>query len=48
MKKIALTLTVLTVILAGCANPGVVKMSPDTYMISRTDKGGILDRKSVV
>lgn len=41
MKKIALTLTVLTVILAGCANPGVVKMSPDTYMISRTDKGGI-------
>lgn len=28
-------------LVAGCANPGVVKISPDTYMLSRTDKGGI-------
>lgn len=27
--------------MAACANPGVVKLSPDTYMLSRTDKGGI-------
>lgn len=28
-------------LIAGCANPGIVQMSPDTYMLSRTDKGGI-------
>ncbi len=27
--------------LAGCANPGIVKLSPDTYMLSRVDHGGI-------
>jgi hypothetical protein len=40
MKKTAVV-SVAIALLAGCANPGVVKMSPDTYMISRTDKGGI-------
>ena len=31
----------MVVLVAGCANPGVVKISPDTYILSRTDKGGI-------
>lgn len=31
----------LACLLAGCANPGIVQMSPDTYYLSRTDKGGI-------
>ena len=28
-------------LIAGCANPGVVKLSPDTYMISKEDHAGI-------
>lgn len=27
--------------LAGCANPGIVKISPDTYMLAREAHGGI-------
>ena len=27
--------------LVGCANPGIVKLSPGTYMLSRVDQGGI-------
>lgn len=27
--------------LGGCANPGIVKLSPDTYMLARTDRAGI-------
>jgi hypothetical protein len=26
--------------LAGCANPGIVEISPDTYMLSRADHAG--------
>jgi len=48
MKKTVAMLAVLTATLAGCANPGVVKMSPDTYMISRTDKGGIFGNASAM
>ena len=32
---------VLCLLLTGCANPGIVKLSPDTYMLSRVDHGGI-------
>jgi hypothetical protein len=41
MKMSCIYLASLAVI-AGCAaNPGVTKLSPDTYLISRIDKGGI-------
>lgn len=32
---------VLLAALSGCANPGIVQISPDTYMLSRDDHGGI-------
>ena len=36
------SLTLLTLLLSGCvSNPGVVQLSPDTYMIARTDRAGI-------
>lgn len=28
-------------LLVACANPGIVKLSPDTYMLARTDRAGI-------
>ena len=31
----------ITIYFSGCANPGIVKMSPDTYLLSRADHGGI-------
>lgn len=31
----------LAALVAGCANPAIVPLSPDTYMLSRSDKGGI-------
>src|ERR1039458_4970183 len=34
--------------LAGCANPGIVKLSSDTYMLARTDKGGIFGNASAM
>ncbi|QYM78724.1 SHOCT domain-containing protein [Horticoccus luteus] len=47
MKPLVLTfLACCSLILAGCANPGVVQISPDTYFISRTDKGGIFGNAS--
>jgi hypothetical protein len=27
--------------IAGCANPGIVKISPDTYLIARQDRAGV-------
>ena len=33
---------------AGCANPGIVQLSPDTYIISRTDHGGIFGDAAVM
>jgi len=38
----------LAVFITGCANPGVVQLSPDTYMLSRTDKGGIFGNPSAM
>ncbi|MDD9197421.1 SHOCT domain-containing protein [Aliivibrio sp. S3MY1] len=38
MKRLVL---VFCLVLAGCANPGVVEISPDTYVIFRDDHGGI-------
>ncbi|MGO9623252.1 MAG: SHOCT domain-containing protein [Steroidobacteraceae bacterium] len=35
--------------IAGCAaNPGIVQMSPDTYLLSREDKGGIFGNASAM
>jgi hypothetical protein len=34
---------------AGCAsNPGVVELSPDTYLITKTDKGGVFGNASAM
>jgi hypothetical protein len=38
MKKILLC---VVLVIAGCANPPIVKLSPDTYMLTRADRGGI-------
>jgi hypothetical protein len=41
-------LLAITTIFMGCANPGIVKMSQDTYMLSRTDKGGVFGNASAM
>lgn len=38
MRKLIL---ILAVLISACANPGIVQVSPDTYMIARSDRGGI-------
>jgi hypothetical protein len=38
----------LAVSVTGCANPGIVKLSPDTYMLARTDKGGVFGNASAM
>ena len=40
------TLMAVGIALAGCANPGIVRVSPDTYMIFREDHGGIFGSAS--
>lgn len=40
MKKIAALFFALGV-LVGCANPGIVKISPDTYLLAREAHGGV-------
>ena len=41
MKTSIVLACVTTALLAGCSNPGAVQSSPQTYMLSRTDQGGI-------
>lgn len=36
----------LFMLLASCANQGAVRIAPDTYLISKTDKGGIFGNAS--
>jgi hypothetical protein len=38
MKKIAI---IVIIFLIGCASPGIVQLSPDTYMLTKEDHGGI-------
>lgn len=38
----------LASVLAGCANPGIVQMSPDTFMLTRTDRGGVFGNASAM
>ncbi len=44
----SLTAIGATVVLTACANPGIVKISPDTYLLSRTDKGGVFGNASAM
>jgi len=44
VKLITTLVTVAT--LVACANPGIVQLSPDTYMIMREDHGGIFGSMS--
>jgi hypothetical protein len=39
-------LACISLLLAGCSHPGIVQISPDTYFISRTDKGGVFGNAS--
>lgn len=39
MKKSSISLFVIFIV--GCASPGIVKLSPDTYMLTKEDHGGI-------
>jgi hypothetical protein len=41
MTSIKKLLLISIIFLTACANPGIVKLSPDTYMLSRADRGGI-------
>jgi hypothetical protein len=45
MKK---AISAVFVLIAGCANPGIVQISPDIYMLSRTDKGGVFGNASAM
>ena len=36
-----ISLLIIAIFLSNCANPGIVKLSPDTYMLSRADRAGI-------
>lgn len=38
----------IVTIVTGCANPGIVPLSPDTYMLYRTDRGGIFGNASAM
>lgn len=40
MKLLSVLFIVLT-FLSGCANPGVVQISPDTYMLAKADRAGM-------
>jgi|SRR6185295_2836181 len=47
--RIKLVIIVLTAVLAaGCKNPGIVQVSPNTYMLSREDHGGIFGSQSAL
>jgi hypothetical protein len=46
IKYIGLILYIM--FLSGCANPGIVKVSPDTYLLSRMDKGGMFGNVSAM
>jgi len=39
--KIILLVGVAALLMAGCANPGIVQISPNTFLLSREDHGGI-------
>ena len=48
LSPLAVLGSVAVAVSAGCANPGIVQLSPDTYILSRTDKGGIFGNASAM
>jgi hypothetical protein len=38
-------LVVLAVVVGGCANPGIVQVSPDTYRLARDDHAGVFGNR---
>jgi len=46
MKTSIISLVVISLVLCGCQNPGIVQVSPNTYMLSREDHAGIFGRMS--
>jgi Short C-terminal domain len=53
MAKVPVTVVMVTALAvaylaAACANPGIVQLSPDTYMLSRTDKGGVFGNSAAM
>lgn len=44
VKRMAALVTVATLI--ACANPGIVQLSPDTYLLTRTDRAGMFGNAS--
>lgn len=38
----------LVAVVTGCANPGIVKLFPDTHLLSRTDKACIFGNASAM
>jgi hypothetical protein len=49
-RRFVLLLCAITLagVVTGCVNPGIVQLSPDTYMLSRTDKGGVFGNASAM
>jgi hypothetical protein len=42
MEKLVKRIIVVSVVfVVGCSSPGIVKLSPDTYMLTKEDHGGI-------
>jgi uncharacterized protein YcfL len=44
--KTAITLSIAALALVSCANPSIVQVSPDTYLLSREDHAGIFGSSS--
>jgi len=47
IMKVFFTLFFL-ISLVGCANPGIVRLSPDVYQLGRADHGGIFGNKNAL
>lgn len=42
MRRFVLSVIVMTAVMAGCAaNPPITELGPDTYLLTRIDKGGV-------
>ncbi len=48
-KALLLSFSFVSALLfTGCQNPGIVQLSPDTYMLSRVDHGGVFGNASAL
>ncbi|HVU18484.1 MAG TPA: SHOCT domain-containing protein [Candidatus Didemnitutus sp.] len=48
MNYCIIGLAAVVAILSACANPEIVSISPDTYLLARTDHGGIFGNESAL